>query len=505
MSDLFQNLALGFSVAVSAENLLYCFIGVTLGTFIGVLPGIGPLATIAMLLPLTFYLDPVTGLIALAGVYYGAMYGGSTTSILMNLPGTGAAAVVCIDGNRMAKQGRAGPALVSTAFASFAGACIAIVMVALFAPPLARWALAFGPAEYFSLMVLGLLAAVMLTSGPILKGVGMVLLGLLLGLIGMDINSGVYRFTFGIPDLSDGINFVVLAMGIFGFSEIISNLEERREGEAQTVRYSFRWRDLLLSREDARRSTFPILRGTLVGAFLGILPGAGTAISSFAAYTVEKRVSRDPSKFGNGAIEGVVAPEAANNSAANTSFIPTLTLGIPGDSVMALMLAAVMIHGIDPGPRVMVEQPNLFWGLLASMVIGNFMLLVLNLPLVGVWIRILSIPYSLLYPPVILFISIGVYSLNNNVFDVLLTGLFGVVGYVFLKLKCEPAPLLLGFILGPMMEENFRRAMILSRGDPQTFISRPISLFFLATAALCIVLMFASAYRERRKTQHSLS
>lgn len=466
---------------------------------IGVLPGIGPLATIAMLLPVTFYLEPITALIMLAGVYYGAMYGGSTTSILMNLPGTGASAVICLDGSPMAKQGRAGPALVSTTLASFAGACFALIVVGLFAPVLAAWALEFGPAEYFSLMTLGLMAAVMLTQGSSLKGLAMVFLGLLLGLVGTDINSGVYRFTFGMQELSDGINFVVLAMGIFGFSEIISNLaNRRRSGGGETISYKFHWRDLILSKDDFKRSAFATLRGTGVGAFIGILPGAGTAISSFLAYSVEKRVARDPSRFGKGAIEGVASPEAANNAAANTSFIPTLTLGIPGDSVMALMLAALMIHGINPGPTVMIDQPQLFWGLLASMVIGNLILLVLNLPLIGIWVRVLTIPYRLLYPLVVLFICIGVYSLRNNVFDVLLTGIFGAVGYLFIKLRCEPAPLLLGFILGPMMEENFRRAMIMSRGDPVTFIERPISLFFLVLSAAAIALVAWSAVRGSR-------
>ena len=337
--DLLSNLAIGFQVALSLQNLFYCAVGVSLGTFVGVLPGIGPLATIAMLLPVTFYLPPVTALIMLAGVYYGAMYGGSITSILMNMPGDGASAVVVLDGNPMAKQGRAGPALVSTTFASFFGSCAALVIVGLFAPPLAAWALEFGPAEYFSLMVMGLLAAVMLTRESALKGIAMVLLGLLLGIAGIDVNSGEYRFTFGMQDLSDGINFVVLAMGLFAFGEIVSNLAQRKKGNTETIKYTFRWRDLMLSREDFTRSVLPVFRGTGVGALLGLLPGTGTTIASFIAYSVEKRVARDPSRFGHGAIEGIVAPEAANNAAANTSFIPTLTLGVPGDSVMALMLS----------------------------------------------------------------------------------------------------------------------------------------------------------------------
>jgi TctA family transporter len=493
--DLLSNLAIGFQVALSVQNLFYCAVGVSLGTFVGVLPGIGPLATIAMLLPVTFYLPPVTALIMLAGVYYGAMYGGSITSILMNMPGDGASAVVVLDGNPMAKQGRAGPALVSTTFASFFGSCVALVVVGLFAPPLAAWALEFGPTEYFSLMVLGLLAAVMLTRESALKGIAMVLLGLLLGIVGIDVNSGEYRFTFGMQDLSDGINFVVLAMGLFAFGEIISNLAERKKGNSDTIKYTFRWRDLMLSRDDFRRSVLPVFRGTGVGALLGLLPGTGTTIASFVAYSVEKRVARDPSRFGHGAIEGIVAPEAANNAAANTSFIPTLTLGVPGDSVMALMLAALMIHGINPGPAVMTDQPQLFWGLLVSMVIGNLLLLILNLPMVGIWVRLLTIPYRMLYPPVILFICIGVYSLRNNVFDIYLTALIGGVGYLFIKLRCEPAPLLLGSILGPLMEENFRRSLIMSRGDPAIFLTRPISLAFLSVAALVVVLLAVSTFR----------
>lgn len=507
MNDLIANLGLGFQVALTLNNLLYCAVGATLGVLIGVLPGIGPLATIAMLLPVTFYLEPTGALIMLAGVYYGAMYGGSTTSILMNLPGDGASAVVCLDGGPMAKQGRAGPALVSSTLSSFIASVCALVMLGLFAPPLSRWALEFGPAEYFSLMVVGLLAAVMLAQGSPLKGLAMVFLGLTLGLVGMDLNSGAYRFTFEISELSDGIDFVVLAMGLFGFSEIISSLADRQvTGETDAVRYRFRWRDLILSRDDFRRFFGAALRGTGVGSLVGILPGGGTTVSSFLAYAVEKQVAKDPSRFGKGAIEGVAGPEAANNASANMSFIPTLTLGIPGDAVMALMLAALMIHGINPGPAVMTDQPQLFWGLLASMVIGNLMLLVLNLPLIGIWVRLLTIPYRLLYPPVVLFICIGVYSLRNSVFDVVLTAIFGAVGYLFVKLRCEPAPLLLGFILGPMMEENFRRAMIMSRGDPAIFIDRPISMTLLAIAALGIVtIVWSTAARGRAKQRSEIN
>lgn len=505
MTDIFANLSLGFGVAITAENLLYCLIGVTLGTFIGVLPGIGPLATISMLLPLSFYLDPVTALIMLSGVYYGAMYGGSTASILMNLPGTGASAVICLDGYPMALQGRAGPALIATALASFAGSLIAIVVVGLFAPVLAGWALSFGPVEYFSLMVAGLLAAVLLASGSPLKGVAMVFVGLTLGLVGIDVNTGAYRFTFGTPELYDGLSFVVVAMGVFGFGEIISNLERRYRSAAAQTKYIFGWRDLLVTRDDVRRSILPVLRGTAGGSLMGVLPGAGTTIASFAAYAVEKQVARDPSRFGKGAIEGVTAPEAANNAAAITSFIPTLTLGIPGDAVMALMLGALMIHGINPGPQVMTNQPDLFWGLLASMLIGNVLLLVLNIPLVGLWVRVLSIPYGLLYPPVVLLICLGVFSINNSVFDIFLVGAFGIFGYMLIKLGCEPAPMLLGFILGPLMEENFRRAMILSRGDFTTFIDSPISLFFLLLAGAMVIWATAAGIRKSRRDSAALA
>ncbi len=488
--DLANTLYLGFDVAMTANNLMYCTIGVTLGIFIGVLPGIGPLATIAMLLPITFNLPPVTALIMLSGVYYGAMYGGHITAILINLPGTAAASVICIDGHEMAKNGRAGPALLITTLASFTGGIFATIALAVFAPLLVAVALKFGAAEYFSLMILGLVAAVALAHGSALKGLGMVLMGLLLGIVGIDVNSGQFRFTFGLTGLSDGINFVVLAMGVFGIGEVIWNLEQRKHSGKITTKV--RWRDLWLTRDDIKRSAIPILRSTAVGSFLGILPGAGPSISSFMAYSVEKRLSKDPSRFGKGAIEAVAAPEAANNAAAQTSFIPTLTLGIPGDAVMALMLGAIMIHGITPGPSVMVEQPELFWGLVVSMLIGNLILLVLNIPLIGLWVRMLSIPYKFLYPPVILFICIGVFSVNNSVFDVLICCFFGVFGYALRKLECEPAPMLLAFILGPLMEENFRRALILSGGDFGTFFTRPISLVLLVISAILLVIIVRS-------------
>jgi putative tricarboxylic transport membrane protein len=454
---------------------------------VGVLPGIGSLATIGMLLPVTFGLSPVTALIMLAGIYYGALYGGSTAAILVNLPGTPANAVVCLDGYPMAKQGRAAPALVMTTVASFIGGSIATIVVAGFAPPLAEAVLTFGPAEYFSMMVLGLLAAVVIAHGSMLAGVGMVCLGMVLALVGLDITTGVARFTFGTLHLLDGIAFVVIAMGLFGFSEMIVNLESGQARE--TIDTRIRWRDLMPGRADLRISVWPMMRGTLLGSALGPVPGVGPTISSFISYTLEKKLARDPSRFGQGAMEGVAGPEAANNAAAQTGFIPTLTLGIPGDAVMALMLGALMIHGIAPGPQVMTQRPDLFWGLIASMWIGNLMLLVLNLPLVGVWVRLLRVPYRLLFPSVLVFISIGVYSLNYSPYDVLLAGLFGILGYVFVKLACPPAPLLLGFILGPMMEENLRRAMLLSGGDPAIFVTRPLSLLFLLIAAGLVALV----------------
>jgi putative tricarboxylic transport membrane protein len=484
---LVENLAFGFGIALSPVNLAYAFLGVTVGTFIGVLPGIGALATIGMLLPVTFGLSPVTALIMLAGIYYGALYGGSTAAILVNLPGTPANAVVCLDGYPMAQQGRAAPALVMTTVASFIGGSIAILVVASFAPPLARAVLRFGAAEYFSMMVLGLLAAVVITRGSVLKGIAMVCLGLVLGLVGIDVTTGVARFTFGIPHLLDGIGFVVLAMGLFGFSEMIVNLEsaERRS----VVPVAIRWRQLMPSGGDMRASAWPMLRGTVLGSLLGPVPGVGPTISSFVSYSVEKKLARHPERFGQGAIEGVSGPEAANNAAAQTGFIPTLTLGIPGDAVMALMLGALMIHGIAPGPHVMRENPDLFWGLIASMWIGNLFLLVLNLPLVGVWVALLRIPYQILFPSVLVFISIGVYSLNTSPLDVFLAAGFGLLGYVFVKLGCEPAPLLLGFILGPMMEENLRRALLISRGDPTVFVTRPLSLLFLLVALALVLLV----------------
>jgi len=495
MEALFANLSLGFGVALSFQNLFYCLMGVVLGTLIGVLPGIGPVATIAMLLPVTFTLNPTSALIMLAGIYYGAQYGGSTTAILVNLPGESASVVTCIDGYQMARKGRAGAALGISAIGSFFAGCCATIIIALFAPPLAEVALKFGPAEYFSLMVLGLIAATVLASGSLIKAIAMVILGLLLGLVGTDVNSGVARFAFGVSELSDGIGFVSVAMGVFGFAEIINNLDQKEAREVFTKRVT----GLLPTWQDIKDCTPSILRGTALGSALGILPGGGALLASFAAYTLEKKVSWNSANFGKGAIQGVAAPEAANNAGAQTSFIPLLTLGIPSNPVMALMIGAMMIQGIAPGPQVMTERPQLFWGMIASMWVGNLMLVVLNLPLIGMWIKLLTIPYRMLYPAILLFCCVGVYSLSNSPFDVMQTAVFGVVGYIWVKLECEPAPLILGFILGPLMEENLRRAMLLSRGDATVFFQRPISLTMLLIAALLLVIVLAPAVRKKRE------
>jgi TctA family transporter len=465
------------------------------GTLIGVLPGIGPVATIAMLLPVTFTLNPTSALIMLAGIYYGAQYGGSTTAILVNIPGESSSVVTCLDGYQMARQGRAGPALGIAALGSFFAGCVATVIIALFAPPLAEVALKFGPAEYFSLMVLGLIAATVLAHGSLIKAIAMVILGLLLGLVGTDVNSGVARYSFGVSELSDGIGFVSVAMGVFGFAEIIANLEQKEKREIFTKKIS----NLLPTLQDLKDSWGAVLRGTALGSALGILPGGGALLASFAAYTLEKKVSKNSAMFGKGAIQGVAAPESANNAGAQTSFIPLLTLGIPSNPVMALMIGAMMIQGIAPGPQVMTERPQLFWGMIASMWVGNLMLIVLNLPLIGMWIKLLMVPYRLLYPSILVFCCIGVYSISNSPFDVMQTAVFGVVGYIFAKLECEPAPLILGFILGPLMEENLRRAMLLSRGDPFVFFQRPISLAMLLIAALLLAIVLAPAVRKKRE------
>ena len=496
--ELFDNLAMGFGVAFTFQNLIYAFIGCLLGTLIGVLPGIGPVATIAMLLPATYALPPIAALIMLAGIYYGAQYGGSTTAILVNLPGESSSVVTVIDGYQMARKGRAGPALAAAGLGSFFAGCVGTLILAAFAVPLTEVAFKFGPAEYFSLMILGLIGAVVLASGSLLKAVAMIVLGLLLGLVGTDVNSGVARFSFDIPELTDGIGFITIAMGVFGYGEIITNLaqpEDKREVFLGKVT------GLFPTKEDFRNMLPAVLRGTAIGSILGILPGGGALLAAFAAYTIEKKTKLRPGEvpFGQGNIRGVAAPESANNAGAQTSFIPLLTLGIPPNAVMALMVGAMTIHNIQPGPQVMTSNPELFWGLIASMWIGNLMLIILNLPLIGMWIKLLTVPYRWLFPAIVLFCAIGVYSTNNNTFDIWLVGAFGVVGYLWAKLGVEPAPLLLGFILGPMMEENLRRALLLSRGDWSVFVTRGLSASLLAVAAVMLIVVLLPSVKSKRE------
>jgi putative tricarboxylic transport membrane protein len=494
MGDFFSNLSLGFGVALTPINLGLAFLGCLVGTLIGVLPGVGPIATIAMLLPITFGLDPTGALIMLAGIYYGAQYGGSTTAILVNIPGEATSVVTALDGHQMARQGRAGVALGIAAIGSFFAGTVATLVIAALGVPLTGLALIFGPTEYFSLMVMGLVFAVVLARGSILKAVAMILVGILLSTVGTDLETGEERMTFGLPILSDGIDFAVLAMGIFGIAEIMRNLDhtETRDVVRQAIGR------LLPNRDDFRQSYKPVLRGTVIGAILGILPGNGAVLGPFAAYTLEKKLAKDPSRFGRGAIEGVAGPESANNAGAQTSFIPLLTLGIPPNAVMALMVGAMTIHGIIPGPQVMTKNPTLFWGMIASMWVGNLMLLVINLPLVGMWVRLLKVPYRLLFPAILMFCCIGIYSINSLPTDVMFIGLFGFVGYMLIKFGFEPAPMLLGFVLGKLMEENLRRALIISRGSLETFIERPISAGLLAVAAILLVIALLPSIRKGR-------
>jgi len=494
MLDVLANFGHGLAIAATPENLAYCFVGTLIGTLIGVLPGLGPVATVAMLLPVTFHLPAVSALIMLAGIYYGAQYGSSTTAILVNLPGENSSVVTCLDGYQMALQGRAGPALAVAALGSLFAGIAATFFIALFAPPLAEIGLMFGPAEYFSLMLLGLLAAVVLAQGSLLKALGMIALGLLLSMVGVDVGSGVPRMTMGVIPLNDGIGFVPLAMGLFAVAEVIKNLERREQRSVLPGKITHLWP----SREDFRRAFPAALRGTALGSMLGLLPGGGAMLSSFGSYSLEKRLSSEPERFGKGAVEGVAGPESANNAGAQTSFIPLLTLGIPSNAVIALMAGAMMIHGIQPGPQVMTSNPDLFWGVIASMLIGNFMLVVINLPLIGVWVWLLRAPYRMFYPFLLAICCIGVYSLNNSTFDVFALVVFGVLGYAFLKLGCEPAPLLLAFVLGPLMEENLRRALVFSRGDPTTFVTRPISLALLLLAALLFLVIVLPFMRQLR-------
>ncbi|MFL5187816.1 MAG: tripartite tricarboxylate transporter permease [Microvirga sp.] len=494
MGDFFANLSLGFGVALTPINLGLAFLGCLVGTLIGVLPGVGPIATIAMLLPITFGLDPTGALIMLAGIYYGAQYGGSTTAILVNIPGEATSVVTALDGHQMARQGRAGVALGIAAIGSFFAGTVATLVIAALGKPLTGLALLFGPTEYFSLMIMGLVFAVVLAHGSILKAVAMILVGVLLSTVGTDLETGEERMTFGLPFLADGIDFAVLAMGIFGIAEVMRNLDhtEHRDVMRQAIGR------LLPSKEDFKQSYKPILRGTFIGAILGILPGNGAVLGPFASYTVEKKLAKDPRRFGRGAIEGVAGPESANNAGAQTSFIPLLTLGIPPNAVMALMVGAMTIHGIIPGPQVMTKNPTLFWGMIASMWVGNLMLLIINLPLVGMWVRLLKVPYRLMFPAILMFCCIGIYSINSLPTDVMFIGLFGFVGYALIKFGFEPAPMLLGFVLGKLMEENLRRALIISRGSLETFIDRPISAGLLAVAAILLVIALLPSIRKGR-------
>ncbi|MFL5226408.1 MAG: tripartite tricarboxylate transporter permease [Microvirga sp.] len=507
MSELLSNLALGFGVAFSPMNILFCLLGALVGTLVGVLPGIGTVATIAMLLPITFGLPPVGALIMLAGIYYGAQYGGSTTAILVNIPGEATSVVTVLDGHQMARQGRAGVALGVAALGSFFAGCVATVLIAALGVPLTKLALVFGPAEYFSLMVMGLIFAVVLARGSILKAITMILLGILLSTVGTDLETGQERMTFGFPPLSDGLDFAVLAMGVFGIAEILRNLEhtETRDVVQATIGR------LLPNMAEMKQSAWPIVRGTALGSILGILPGNGAVLGPFASYTVEKKLAKDPSRFGRGAIEGVAGPESANNAGAQTSFIPLLTLGIPPNAVMALMVGAMTIHGIVPGPQVMTKNPNLFWGMIASMWIGNLMLLVINLPLIGLWVKLLQVPYRLMFPSILIFCCIGIYSINSLPSDVIFIAAFGVIGLAFIKFGFEPAPMLLGFVLGKLMEENLRRALIISRGDPWVFLTRqidavifgqpvgiPLSGILLAIAAGLLIIALLPSIRKGR-------
>lgn len=492
--ELINNLSLGFSTVLTGQNLLFSFFGVLLGTLIGVLPGLGPLVAIAVLLPFTFGLDPVSSMIMLAGIFYGAQYGGSTTAILINLPGEASSIVTTLDGHEMAKRGHAGKALATAAIGSFFAGCVATVLIGVFAPPLAELAFQFGPAEYFSLMVCGLIVSVVLANGSVLKAIGMMVFGLLLGLIGTDEMTGLQRMTLDIPELADGLSVAAIAMGIFGLGEIMRNLEDTTKREFSVSKIT----SLMPTRDDLKLIFAPMVRGTLLGSFLGVLPGGGALLASFSAYALEKKIAKDPSAFGKGAIQGVAAPESANNAGAQTSFIPMLTLGIPSNPVMALMISALIIQGIEPGPAVITDHPELFWGIIASMWIGNLMLLVLNLPLVGLWVKLVSIPYKFLFPIVIVFACVGVFSVNNTAFAVLTMAAFGVLGYVLKKLDCEAAPMILGFILGPMMEGHMQRALLISGGEVSVFVREPISAGLLAVAAIALVAAVLPSVRKTR-------
>jgi putative tricarboxylic transport membrane protein len=493
--EFIDNLALGLATAASWQNLLFCLAGVLIGTLVGVLPGISPLTTVAMLLPFTFGLPPASAMIMLAGIFYGAQYGSSTAAILVNVPGETSSIVTCIDGYQMARQGRAGSALAIAAIASFLAGTVATLVIALLSLPLSALALKFTAVETVSLVILGLLGAVVLAHGSPAKAIAMIIVGVLVGLVGVDVNSGAPRMTFGIPDINDGISFVPIAIGLFGIAEMIRNLEQPQSRDLPRMRIA----NLLPTRAELAAAFPAMVRGTSLGCLLGVLPGGGAALPPFSAYALEKKIAADPSRFGKGAIEGVAAPEAANNAGAQTSFVPMLTLGLPTNPLMALMIGALMIQGIQPGPQVMVKQPDLFWGVIASMWIGNLMLLIINLPLIGIWVALLRVPYNLLFPAIVVFCAIGAYSINNSFFDVWLMLGFGLVGYFFLKVGVEPAPFVLGFVLGPMLEENFRRAMLISSGDLTVFIERPISAVLLAASLLLLAALLLPAFRRQRE------
>jgi TctA family transporter len=492
--ELFDNLWMGLGVAAQPMNLAYCFLGVFLGTLVGVLPGIGALAAISLLLPVTYHIPPTSAIIMLAGVYYGAQYGGSTAAILLNLPGTPSSAVTCLDGYPMAKNGRAGLALFVTTIASLVGAMAGLVLLVLFSPAIAELGLKFGPTEFFSMMLLGLVAASSMSGGSAAKGLATVVLGLLLGTIGTDVNSGTARYDFDIPELQDGINLVALAMGLFGVAEVVRSINS---ADTHKQPDKVPMRAMVPTRQEFGATIKPMLRGSALGSALGALPGVGPSIAAFMAYAIEKRVAKDPGRFGKGAIEGISAPESANNASAQTAFVPSLSLGIPGDAVMAVMLGALIIHGIAPGPMLISQQPELFWGLVASFLIGNVMLVVLNLPTIGLWVALLRIPFAWMYPAILVFVALGVYSVNSNPFDIYMVAALGVLGYALMVLRFEPAPLLLGYILGPMLEENLRRGLLLSRGDPSIFIERPISATLLAMTVLLLAWTAWGALRRQ--------
>ena len=495
MPDILSSITMGFGVALTWQNIGLCFFGCVIGTIIGVLPGIGPLTTMAMILPVTFWLSPVGALIMLAGVFYGAQYGGSTTAILVKIPGETSSVVTVLDGHAMAQRGRAGPALAIAAIGSLFAGSVVTLLIAVAGPPLARIALLFQSADYVSVMLLGLISAVVLAHGSVLKAVGMIVLGVLFGLIGTDVTTGEYRMTMGLDVLFDGVGFVPLSMGLFGLAEIAVNLESTGATDLRAKAVTGLWPTLA----DLRQSFGAMVRGTAVGTVFGILPGGGPTIAAFSAYSLEKKVSRSPERFGKGAIEGVAAPESANNAAAQACFIPMLSLGIPPNALMALMIGAMMIHGITPGPEIISKQPALFWGLIASMWIGNLMLVILNLPLIGIWVKLLQVPYSYLFPSILVLCCIGTFTLNSSTGDVMVMTVFGVIGYAMRKLDCEPAPLLLGLVLGPMLEENFRRAMVLSDGDWSIFVRRPISLGFLLLALGLLIAVALPNIRRGRE------